>query len=39
LAFGWDKFQVDVLPAKYVLDTMFISMQMIKETIGGINLR
>ena len=39
LAFGWDKFTVDKLPAKYVLDTMFISMQMLKDVIGGVKLR
>jgi len=38
LVFGWDKFKVDKLPAKYVLDTMFISMQMMKDVIGGIKI-
>tara|TARA_R100000908_G_C3753444_1_gene147841 strand:+ start:2320 stop:2439 length:120 start_codon:yes stop_codon:yes gene_type:complete len=39
LVFGWDKFQVDKLPAKYVMDTIFISMQMMKDVMSGVRMR
>jgi len=39
LVFGWDKFQVDKLPADYVIDTIFISMQMMKDVMNGVRMR
>tara|TARA_R110000796_G_scaffold234952_1_gene353877 strand:+ start:1295 stop:1414 length:120 start_codon:yes stop_codon:yes gene_type:complete len=39
LVFGWDKFQVDKLPAIYVIDTIFISMEMMKDVMSGVRMR
>jgi len=34
--FKWDKFQVDALPVEYVVDTIFISMEMISDIFKGL---